>query len=250
MKKEKKFYQKWWFWVICIVVIGGVINSIDDNKNVKSTLNSVSDTTETEIETKTVSNRWGEILDSLLSIPSKSAIELSKNKYSNFKFRVSNRFMYDRYDDTYHYSEAERGDKYITSDITVKSSIKNPMLHGFGVYYLDKDSSLNLIGIMEYRFYRWKDYGTYLGNYSDNKNDFAYTENIRFAIGTPANEDLLKNRLFVLTRETPSFVRGFERFRNPPVFYEFTGSMLKKIDKDYEWTENGYIMICEIKKSK
>lgn len=36
MKKEKKFYKKLWFWLICVVLIGGIINEIIRNKEIKS----------------------------------------------------------------------------------------------------------------------------------------------------------------------------------------------------------------------
>src|SRR5690606_2321252 len=158
-----------------------------------------------------------------------------------------NRFTFDRYDDTYHYKDAERGDKYITANITITSKTKDPMLHGFGLYCMDADSALNLVGMFSYRLFRWEDYGTYLGNYNDNKNDFAYSESIKFALGLSMPDSLLNKKLLVLTREKPFYTRTVNRYDTPPVSYISSGTMLNNISADYEWNENGYVKVAEIK---
>lgn len=233
--------------MIIITIVGVVLfddGQVNNEAENKSNLLSES-TVEKQMPEKP--NRWKFILDSLNKIPNKSKYKEGQNIYSGLSFKVGKTFTYDRYGDTYHYSTAERGDKYITSNVNIKSESKDPALHMFALYYLDSDSSLILVNAMEYRFQRWEDYGTYLGNYLDKNNDFAYSETVKFTLGTTIPENLLKNKLFIVSIKTPSFIRSVARFDNPPVSYSSNGKMVRRISKDFEWTENGYTLISIIK---
>jgi len=189
---------------------------------------------------------WKIFIDSILAAKSNKSYHSGDVSYSGLTFKITKRFNFDRYDDTYHYLDAERGEKIIWSDLTIKSKDKNPTLHGFGVYYLDADSSFVLIDVLNYRFYRWEDYGTYLGNYHDNTNDFAYKESIRFSLYGKISDDLLNKKIFVVTKKSPMFNRTEDRFGNPPVSYSSANGMLNKISAGFEWKENGYKFVARI----
>src|SRR5690606_18067036 len=230
--------------LLCAALIQSCVNT-SQNKAEGEAQNTDSLTVQTNKFKK--KQDWIHVLDSILKQKNSATYSSNGLTYRSLTFKKSNRFIFDRYDDTYHYSDTERGDKYITANITVSSETKDPLLHGFGLYYMDADSALNLIDMFKYRFFRWEDYGSYLGNYSDNKNDFAYSESIKFAIGVSISDTLLNKKLLVLTREKPFYSRTEARFNTPPVSYVSSTSLLNKITADYEWIENGYIKIAEIK---
>lgn len=190
--------------------------------------------------------KWKTFIDSMLNAKSTKSYHTGDVSYSGLNFKITKRFNFDRYDDTYHYLDAERGEKIIWSDLTIKSKDKNPTLHGFGVYYLDTDSSFVLIDILNYRFYRWEDYATYLGNYHDNSNDFSYKESVRFSVYGKISDDLLNKKIFIITKKSPMFTRTEERFGNPPVSYSPADGMLNKISAGFEWKDNGYKFIARI----
>jgi hypothetical protein len=79
---------------------------------------------------------------------------------------------------------------------------------------------LNLLGTLEYRFVRWEDYATYLGNNADYGNDFAHTKTIRFSAGIQvSNDDINDKAVFLVIKKVNCFTRRNDRFGNPPVSY-------------------------------
>ncbi len=75
-------------------------------------------------------------------------------------------WTFDRYGYEYRYRDARRGFKYVVADVSITSDVHNPQLPSIEVYktYGDK---LSYIGTLHYEFYRWEDYGSYLGNDAD-----------------------------------------------------------------------------------
>ena len=102
-----------------------------------------------------------------------------------YGFNFTNEFTFDRYGDRYHYRQAERGNKFLSFDITVTAYSKNPNLPLFYVYVFEKDKLIRISRLkgMSYEFYKWEDYGTYLGNSADYSNDFSRTKKVRFDVG-------------------------------------------------------------------
>ena len=243
-KKEKAKINRIIFLAVIVFfsfVIIKVLTSSPKDKDVKNEMVSKS-----KNDVKGKSRKISQILDSISSSPNRKSISFDATSYSGLDFKFSKKWISDRYSDSYMYSEAERGETYLTANITVTSKSKNPMLHEFGLYYLDKDSSLVLVNPMLYRFFRWEDYGTYLGNYNDNSNDFAHRESVKFTLGVSVSDEILNKKLFILTNKEPNLTRNVKRFENPPVSYVGNSSLLSKINRDYEYLDNGYIKVSKL----
>lgn len=169
-----------------------------------------------------------------------------KIKVSNLKF--SNSFTFDRYSDTYHYREAERGNKYLSFNANISAENKNPKLPLFYVYVYE-NSKLNLISStsgMKYEFYRWEDYGSYLGNEADYSNDFRRSKTVRFAIGEELIVNDYKDKEVYLVLSKKNFAyKTPTRIGNPEIEYApFTTnkSIPKEIIELDEFDENFYLI--------
>lgn len=142
---------------------------------------------------------------------------------------ISKQFTFDRYDESYHYRDADRDHKFVVLGLsaTAAKGMNNPQLPGFALYWAD-GKQLRKIDQFDLQFVRWEDYATYLGNYHDSHNDFAKSPTIPFTIGVHgAVEDLAKRPLYVVATTKGCLERNFERFRNPPVYYSGVCTDLK-----------------------
>lgn len=173
--------------------------------------------------------------DSLAKIEQTSYKELLRNlsvssKFTNNElqiffspFNFANEFIFDRYSLVYstrwYYRQAERGSTFLISIATVTSKSKNPNLPGIYAYYLDSTGT-HLISQFEYRFYFWTDYSTYLGNYHETTNDFAYTETIKFDLGALIDEKYKQLPILIVASNDGRFIRETDRFGSPPISYK------------------------------
>jgi hypothetical protein len=135
-------------------------------------------------------------------------------------FKPSKLFVFDRYDDRYFESSPKRGERFITSNVTVKNSSSSQDLPCITAFQYD-EGYLQAVGTFDYRFYRWQDYGYYLGNYHDKFNDFEYTEKIKFSLGAVISEQTLKQKpIFILMSKGTWASRMNNKFASPPVNYD------------------------------
>ncbi len=134
--------------------------------------------------------------------------------------QVAGKWTFDSYDTEYHYREASRGSRFLTSrlSITADKGQKDPALPGFAAYAASGKKLVHVIDL-GYEFVRWDDYGSYLGNEADFRNDFAHTATIPFTIGGEISEDTLKQPLFLVASRSGCHSRQYNRFANPPVSY-------------------------------
>lgn len=131
---------------------------------------------------------------------------------------ISNKWSFDEHGDEYMYRESEKDSKFITAKISVSAKSKDPSLFGIGLYVEGK-GLLNLIGRFKYEFQRWTDYGSYLGNSADFRNDFAHTTTIPFTIGASIlNDDVHKPIYLIITKEGCN-TRLYHEFSRPQVSY-------------------------------
>lgn len=140
-------------------------------------------------------------------------------KYGDLSFNA--RFVMDRYDNSYHYRDADRDTKYavISMNVTANKGVSNPEMPGAALYWAD-GAALKKLGEFVIEFTRWESYATYLGNYSDSRNDFAKVQTIPFTLGVQIDDEEVKKRpLYVVATKDGCISRGYERFRNPPDFY-------------------------------
>ncbi len=142
--------------------------------------------------------------------------------------QITGRWTFDSYGDTYHYRDAERGNRFIVArlSITADKGIKDPDLPGFGVYEV-VGKKLRRLETLSYEFVRWDDYASYLGNDADFRNDFAHTATIPFSVGTQLPEEKLQKPIFLVAASSGCYSRNYNRFANPPVSYRGLCSDLK-----------------------
>lgn len=164
--------------------------------------------------------------------------------FGDIQFREN--FTYDSYDDRYFYNSAERGSKYLVARVSITSEVNDPKLPRILAYAL-KDGELRSITPigLTYRFRRWEDYGTYLGNNADYGNDFAQTKTINFNLGDQIQESDFKGfPIYVVMQKTKAYHRVQERFDNPPISYKQDDYDYKIVLTPQDFSESGdYVLI-------
>lgn len=152
-------------------------------------------------------------------------------------------FTYDDYSYEYHYSTADRGDVFVTTTMSVTSNSKDPKLPTLAIYSI-VGNTMKLEGTMRIRFAKWKDYGTYLGNYHDNGNDFSKTSTIKFKLGVEVPEGVTKNAYAIVLKKENCYTRLQNRFDTPPVSYSGTANYPKKLKlEDFTREGSSYVVI-------
>lgn len=121
-------------------------------------------------------------------------------------------WRFDNYGTSYMYRGATRGYDYLIAKVNISSKDVCPKLPAIIAYQL-VSGKLEKIGTLAYEFARWKDYGAYLGNYSDYGNDFSHTETVYFSCGALISEDItLKKPIFVVVQNKGCFTRNYKEF--------------------------------------
>ena len=134
--------------------------------------------------------------------------------------KKTNQWVTDRYDDYWIYYDADKDSSYFVLDADITSQDKNPKLPSLYVGIIAEDGTIRDIKQMAYSFYRWEDYGTYLGNYSDSRNDFEKRDTVSFTLGVQLKkEDIKGQTVIVFSDKQECFRRSHDRFSNPPVSY-------------------------------
>lgn len=152
-------------------------------------------------------------------IKEKSKIRLGELTLSFSEVSKSKNWTFDNYDGKYHYRSAERGKMYLVAKVTITAGINDPKLPPISAYKV-VGGQLEFLGTLEYEFVRWKDYGSYLGNYADYGNDFAHSESIPFSCGLQVSNEDLASEIFVVVKGGECFTRSTSRLIMPPVKYE------------------------------
>lgn len=146
-------------------------------------------------------------------------------KFSDLSIRfekiwIGKRWSFDDHGREYSLRDATRGNKHVLVRLSISSESKNPDLPPILAYQYF-DGKLRLLGTLRYEFRRWKDYGSYLGNYADYGNDFAHSKTIPFNLGLETSETNLKNgRIYVVMRKITCFTRENKDFGRPEVEYK------------------------------
>ena len=165
------------------------------------------------------------------------------NKVSFSSISSGSTYTFDSYGGSYHYRKADRGNIYVTAVMSVTSSSNNPLLPTLAVYSINGDQ-MSRKGIMEVRFSRWEDYGTYLGNCSDYGNDFAKTSTIKFKLGIEVPSEVTQKPYAIVLMKKNELSRHSERFDNPPVSYIGSASYPYSLSlNDFTGEDSNYIII-------
>lgn len=147
-----------------------------------------------------------------------TVFEIGPNKVTFSNLSFGSQFTFDAYDDSWFYRTADRGNVYALASMSVTSSDKNPQLPTPAIYSI-KGEKLEKIEVYTIEFARWRDYGAYLGNYSDNANDFAKVSTVRFKLGCEVPETVKNSPYIIVLKMENTQSRKYDRFRNPPYWY-------------------------------
>lgn len=155
-----------------------------------------------------------------LALPVERSVDVGDVEATVRGVSIRNQWIFDRYGDRWHYRDARRGSKFVVAELTLSAdqNAHNPALPPV-VVYRAQDSLLQRVGIAEYHFYAWQDYGSYLGNYSDYGNDFAHTRSIRFSAGLEIEDGDAGQALYVLLGKSGCVSRVYKEYGNPEVYY-------------------------------
>jgi hypothetical protein len=86
--------------------------------------------------------------------------------------------------------------------------------------YAADGAALTQVGSFRYRFARWADFGAYLGNHADFRNDFSHSSRIAFSTAAPVSEEDSKRRpLYVVATREGCHKRQQDRLLQPPIHY-------------------------------
>jgi len=181
--------------------------------------------------------------------------EVSKVKVNDISISVKNTtsgnsFSFDSYGDEYRYIGAEKDEIYIVSKISVTSESKDPNLSPIMLYKL-ANGQLEYLGMMIYRFSRWDDYGSYLGNDADYNNDFAHTKTISFNCGHAISKNDFNNHaIFVVIHRVNCVFRERNDYGNPPINYNISSSYKPKKILNLNNLDKEYVLIKVFNKNK
>jgi len=174
----------------------------------------------------------------------------SNVKYGDLSLRfekiwIGKRWTFDDYGHQYFLRDAQRGNKHVLTRVSITSENNNPNLPPILVYKMN-NGELNLLGTLGYKFRRWKDYGSYLGNYADYGNDFAHSKTIPFNCGLELSEDVLKSgTVYIVLKKQGCFNRVKTDYGNPEITYR-EGSCSPKRTLTVEDFDNDYVLLNKL----
>ena len=152
------------------------------------------------------------------AISEQTMVKIDYNTITFSNISIGKNYIHDSYDDRYFYNDADRGCKFISILMSIKSEDHDPNIPQLAVYTIHGDK-MNYEGSFRTEFNRWEDYGTYLGNYHDSHNDFAKVNTVKFKLGLQVSDEKLNKPYAIVLMRKNVLSRGYERFRNPPVYY-------------------------------
>jgi tetratricopeptide (TPR) repeat protein len=156
--------------------------------------------------------------------------------------RSRNKWIHDRYGSRWRYAEASRGNNFLRVNTTVSAESKDPDLPPIFVYRLS-NGKLRLVDMMRYEFYRWSDYGNYLGNNHDFDNDFEYSSSVMFTAAVQVSENTLESYpVFVLVGKENCFYRTPDEYETPDIKYA-EGSCTSRQTLSVEQAQSQYALI-------
>ncbi len=152
-----------------------------------------------------------------------TTVEIGYNKVVFSGFNIGAKFTHDVYPtytgSSWYEHTADRGNKYISCAMDVTSTSKDPDIPTLAFYTVQGDKLIKK-GDFWVQMGKWQDYGTYLGNEHDLKNDFSKVSTVKFKLGLELPDaDFSKPYILVLKKENTQ-VRHYERMRNPPIYYQ------------------------------
>ena len=169
-----------------------------------------------------------------------TSFEIGYNKVIISGISVGSTFTFDDYGNSYYYRTADRGSKYVSMSMSVTSSDHDPNLPQLALYTINGDR-MRLEGTFQTEFARWSDYGAYLGNYHDTKNDFAKVSTVKFKLGLQVDNETLQGPYAIVVKKENGLVSSYNRYDNPPMSYK--GSVTYPNSLKVEDFSNDYYLV-------
>lgn len=174
----------------------------------------------------------------------------SRVKYGDLSLRFDKiwkgkRWSFDDYGSQYFLRDAKRGNSHILTRVSITSENNNPSLPPILVYKMN-NGELNFLGTLGYKFRRWEDYGSYLGNTADYGNDFAHSKTIPFNCGLElSNDDLKAGTIYVVLKKQGCFNRTKVDYGNPEVAYRQSLCNPKQVLRVEDF-DNNYVLLKKL----
>ena len=149
-------------------------------------------------------------------------VTIGENKIAFSNLKIGPKYTHDVYP-TYSGSEwrehtADKGSSFISYNMDITSTSKDPNIPTIAFYSVDGARLVHQITFWV-NFARWSDYGCYLGNEPDLKNDFSKVNTVKFRVGAQLEDSYFKKPYVVVLKKSNTLSRHYERFENPPVSY-------------------------------
>lgn len=174
------------------------------------------------------------------SISAQTIFTIDYNTITLSKFSLGTQFTFDAYDNRWFYQTADRGNKFVTAAMSIKSESKEPKIPEFAIYSISGDK-MNYEGNFQTKYARWSDYGAYLGNYHDTNNDFAKVSTVKFKLGAEISEAITSKAFAIICKKENGLSRSYDRFANPPM--SWIGSVSYPLTLSVSDFESNYILI-------
>lgn len=133
---------------------------------------------------------------------------------------VVRRWIFDSWGDGWRFQDAEKDKKLLVARMSISSKARDPSLFGLAAYVAD-GAKLRRLGQLRYRFARWSGYGAFLGTQADYRNEFSHSWRVPFTAAVAVSDQDLRNKpIYLVVTGEGCHRRVYDRFGQPPVFYE------------------------------
>ena len=174
-----------------------------------------------------------------------TVVETNEAKVTIESIKIASNWIFDNYGHEYSYREAARESRFIVLSVAAATKGSNdPGLPGFAAY-VQKGDKLKRVGVGGYKFVRWMDYGSYLGNGHDFRNDFRPSAKIPFSYGIEVSKSDLKQPVLIVGTRDGCFSRTTSQFDRPPVAYVGDWTRLKD-ELTLSDFDNGELVVVKI----
>lgn len=220
------------------------LQKIFPNSTETSECNSLTQTINTKIaEIEAEKQRIKALGFKALKVESKVVVDYNTVTFNNIS--IDKEFIHDVYGtysgSQWYYNTADRGNKFITAAMSVNSTSKDPEIPTLAFYNINGEN-LELQGTFRIEMARWDDYGTYLGNYNDNNNDFSKVSTVKFKLGCELPEEDFAKPYVVVLKKSNTQSRHYNRFANPPISYSGSAGYPQILKLD-NFTDGDYVAI-------
>lgn len=174
------------------------------------------------------------------AITPKSTFKIDYNTITLSSISIGKTYTFDYRSDEWTYREADRGTKYISAAMSITSTNHDPDLPQLAVYKIE-GGEMVYVESFDTEFARWEDYGTYLGNYHDSRNDFAKVSTVKFKVGVQISNEVLSKPYAIVVKNENGLTSSYDRFKNPPKSYVGSVSYPRTLSVE-DFTKN-YILV-------